>query len=56
VDFDATYQPSIIYSSNTGEEMGIQGKSASAVDRLKEAYDSVRREVLYILIALGIPT
>jgi len=36
--------------------MGIQSSSASAIYRFKKANDSVRREVLYIiLIEFGIP-
>jgi negative regulator of genetic competence, sporulation and motility len=37
--------------------MGVQRESTSAIHRLQEAYDSVRREVLYsILIEFGVHT
>jgi hypothetical protein len=58
VDFDATGQPLIVYSAfiKYFRKGGIQRSSASAFYRLQEAYDSVRREVLYnILIEYGIP-
>jgi hypothetical protein len=44
----------ILHSSHTGEKMGIQRDSTSAID-FKNAYDSVRRKVLYnILVESGV--
>jgi len=58
MDFNTTGQLLMIYSAFIKyliKKMGIQRSSASALYRLKKAYDSVRREVFYnILIEFAI--
>jgi len=55
VDFNTTGHLMMTYSLSYLQEMGIQQSSASAVDRLQESLDSVRKEVLCnILFDFGI--
>jgi hypothetical protein len=57
VGFEVTDQLLIrfLYLSDIGEKMGVLWDTTSAIHKLQEAFDTVRREVLCSILEFGVP-